>query len=122
MAGGLFANLRRFDAYPKTLEDFRIKTFSGAFGTGTRKNEREREREREREGRWDEEEGKKTSEKMTKHMRFVEREDKSIQREGGGDKKGNEMERLVFLLLFRYSFFLFFFVILSFFSSSLNYH
>lgn len=27
---GLVSNLRRFDAYPKTLEDFRVKTFSGA--------------------------------------------------------------------------------------------
>ena len=24
--------LRQFDAYPKTLDDFRIKTFSGATG------------------------------------------------------------------------------------------
>ncbi len=29
---GLWTNIRQFDAYPKTLEDFRIKTFSGAFG------------------------------------------------------------------------------------------
>ncbi len=28
----LASRLRRFDAYPKTLEDFRIKTFSGAAG------------------------------------------------------------------------------------------
>lgn len=28
---GLWTNIRQFDAYPKTLEDFRIKTFSGAF-------------------------------------------------------------------------------------------
>ncbi|GFO19068.1 endoplasmic reticulum-Golgi intermediate compartment protein 3 [Plakobranchus ocellatus] len=27
---GLFENLRRFDAYPKTLEDFRVKTYGGA--------------------------------------------------------------------------------------------
>lgn len=26
------SRLRRFDAYPKTLEDFRVKTFSGAAG------------------------------------------------------------------------------------------
>ena len=25
-----FDRLKRFDAYPKTLEDFRVKTFSGA--------------------------------------------------------------------------------------------
>ena len=30
MAGAdLLGKLRRFDAYPKTLEDFRVKTFSG---------------------------------------------------------------------------------------------
>ena len=29
---GLIERLRRFDAYPKTLEDFRIKTFGGAAG------------------------------------------------------------------------------------------
>ena len=28
----MFERLRRFDAYPKTLEDFRIKTFGGATG------------------------------------------------------------------------------------------
>ena len=28
----LFDHLKTFDAYPKTLDDFRIKTFSG--GTG----------------------------------------------------------------------------------------
>lgn len=28
----LFTTLKRFDAYPKTLEDFRIKTFGGAAG------------------------------------------------------------------------------------------
>ena len=28
----LFESLRRFDAYPKTLEDFRVKTFGGATG------------------------------------------------------------------------------------------
>lgn len=28
----LFGRLRQFDAYPKTLEDFRIKTFGGATG------------------------------------------------------------------------------------------
>ena len=27
-----FTKLRRFDAYPKTLEDFRVKTFGGAAG------------------------------------------------------------------------------------------
>lgn len=27
---GIFTKLRNFDAYPKTLEDFRVKTFSGA--------------------------------------------------------------------------------------------
>lgn len=32
MGEDMFSRLRRFDAYPKTLEDFRIKTFSGAFG------------------------------------------------------------------------------------------
>ena len=26
----MFSKLRKFDAYPKTLEDFRVKTFSGA--------------------------------------------------------------------------------------------
>ena len=29
----VFSRLRQFDAYPKTLEDFRVKTFSGAAGT-----------------------------------------------------------------------------------------
>ena len=28
----LVSTLRRFDAYPKTLEDFRVKTFGGAAG------------------------------------------------------------------------------------------
>lgn len=28
----VFNRLRQFDAYPKTLEDFRVKTFSGAAG------------------------------------------------------------------------------------------
>ena len=28
----MFEKLRQFDAYPKTLEDFRIKTFGGATG------------------------------------------------------------------------------------------
>jgi len=28
----VFSRLRQFDAYPKTLEDFRVKTFSGAAG------------------------------------------------------------------------------------------
>ena len=28
--GSLFGSLRRFDAYPKTMEDFRIKTCGGA--------------------------------------------------------------------------------------------
>ena len=28
----LISTLRRFDAYPKTLEDFRVKTFGGAAG------------------------------------------------------------------------------------------
>ena len=28
----LFEKLRRFDAYPKTLEDFRVKTYGGAVG------------------------------------------------------------------------------------------
>eukprot|EP00051_Salpingoeca_urceolata_P015928 m.208712 g.208712 ORF g.208712 m.208712 type:complete len:384 (+) comp18540_c0_seq2:201-1352(+) len=30
MANDFMARLRRFDAYPKTMEDFRVKTFSGA--------------------------------------------------------------------------------------------
>ena len=29
-SGSLFGSLRRFDAYPKTMEDFRIKTCGGA--------------------------------------------------------------------------------------------
>ena len=28
----IFEKLRRFDAYPKTLEDVRIKTYGGAVG------------------------------------------------------------------------------------------
>lgn len=33
MADGSFAaRLKQFDAYPKTLEDFRVKTFGGAVG------------------------------------------------------------------------------------------
>ena len=28
--GSLIGRLKQFDAYPKTLEDFRIKTYSGA--------------------------------------------------------------------------------------------
>ena len=28
----VFSTLKRFDAYPKTLEDFRVKTFGGAAG------------------------------------------------------------------------------------------
>ena len=31
----LVSTLKKFDAYPKTLEDFRIKTFGGAAGTLT---------------------------------------------------------------------------------------
>lgn len=31
MAGGdILGKLKQFDAYPKTLEDFRVKTFGGA--------------------------------------------------------------------------------------------
>jgi hypothetical protein len=30
MASSLLGRLRQFDAYPKTLEDFRIKTYGGA--------------------------------------------------------------------------------------------
>lgn len=30
---GFMDRLRQFDAYPKTLEDFRVKTFGGAAGT-----------------------------------------------------------------------------------------
>lgn len=29
-SGGMLGRLRQFDAYPKTMEDFRVKTFSGA--------------------------------------------------------------------------------------------
>lgn len=29
-SGDLFGKLKQFDAYPKTLEDFRVKTFGGA--------------------------------------------------------------------------------------------
>ena len=29
---GIITRLKRFDAYPKTLEDFRVKTFGGATG------------------------------------------------------------------------------------------
>ena len=32
MDGGLASRLKQFDAYPKTLEDFRVKTFGGAVG------------------------------------------------------------------------------------------
>ena len=32
----VFDRLRQFDAYPKTLEDFRIKTFGGAIGKFTK--------------------------------------------------------------------------------------
>jgi len=36
MAGrDIWTRLRQLDAYPKTLEDFRIKTFSGATGERT---------------------------------------------------------------------------------------
>ena len=28
----LVSTLKKFDAYPKTLEDFRVKTFGGAAG------------------------------------------------------------------------------------------
>ena len=31
----VFNRLRQFDAYPKTLEDFRVKTYSGAAGKFT---------------------------------------------------------------------------------------
>ena len=30
MSQGIFRKLKQFDAYPKTLEDFRIKTYGGA--------------------------------------------------------------------------------------------
>ena len=29
-SGSLFGSLKKFDAYPKTMEDFRIKTYGGA--------------------------------------------------------------------------------------------
>lgn len=29
-SGGVWSKLKSLDAYPKTLEDFRVKTFSGA--------------------------------------------------------------------------------------------
>lgn len=32
MRGNIAEVLRKIDAYPKTLEDFRVKTFSGALG------------------------------------------------------------------------------------------
>ena len=32
MDGGIASRLKQFDAYPKTLEDFRVKTFGGAIG------------------------------------------------------------------------------------------
>ena len=32
-ANKLAEQIKKFDAYPKTLEDFRIKTFSGAAGS-----------------------------------------------------------------------------------------
>ncbi len=31
-SGGLLSRMQRFDAFPKTLDDFREKTFSGAAG------------------------------------------------------------------------------------------
>lgn len=31
----LVSTLKKFDAYPKTLEDFRVKTFGGAAGEYT---------------------------------------------------------------------------------------
>lgn len=34
MDGSLATRLKQFDAYPKTLEDFRVKTFGGAIVTG----------------------------------------------------------------------------------------
>ncbi|XP_057308696.1 endoplasmic reticulum-Golgi intermediate compartment protein 3-like isoform X2 [Hydractinia symbiolongicarpus] len=34
MDGSLASRLKQFDAYPKTLEDFRVKTFGGALVTG----------------------------------------------------------------------------------------
>ena len=33
-----FTKLKDFDAYPKTLEDFRVRTFSGAAGKKDRPN------------------------------------------------------------------------------------
>ncbi len=30
MASGFVSRLKQFDAYPKTLEDFRVKTYGGA--------------------------------------------------------------------------------------------
>jgi hypothetical protein len=33
MRGDFFKKLKSFDAYPKTLEDFRVRTVSGAAGT-----------------------------------------------------------------------------------------
>ena len=35
MDGGIASRLKQFDAYPKTLEDFRVKTFGGAVGKVT---------------------------------------------------------------------------------------
>jgi hypothetical protein len=35
---GFMNRLRRFDAYPKTLDDFRVKTFGGAAGTAQLKS------------------------------------------------------------------------------------
>lgn len=32
MDSGLASRIKQFDAYPKTLEDFRVKTFGGAVG------------------------------------------------------------------------------------------
>ncbi len=29
-SGGFMTRLKQFDAYPKTLEDFRVKTYGGA--------------------------------------------------------------------------------------------
>lgn len=36
----ILEKLRRIDAYPKTLEDFRIKTYGGAAGKLTKRTER----------------------------------------------------------------------------------
>ena len=33
MASDILQRIREFDAYPKTLEDFRVKTYTGAVGT-----------------------------------------------------------------------------------------